>query len=241
MPEQTKEPDEYLPSKLEEFVRLKLEFDRRFGSLSGSQLFTTVVSFVLIVFVLGFMAEILMPGSPFGTIIASALATLAVIGMSKGIEKNNVRDFLEDQRELGLDENPKVYVDAKIEGRHEKEGPKQTFVAYVIGGDRPLKGFDKVDGVEESDDAELHAIAFAMDQLKGKFENYTIICDHESVVSEINRREESKLLKKRPIMNKILSAWQANPDISFKSFGANPAHAFLNEALRREETEGSRS
>ena len=231
MPEQSKESEQYHLSRLEEFARLKLEFDRRFGSLSGAQLFTTVVTFVLIVLVLGFIAETLMPGSPFGTIIASSLAALAVIGMSKGIEKNNIRDFLEDQRELGLDENPKVYVDAKIKGRHEKDGPKQTFVAYVVGDDPSLAKFTEIDGVEETDDAELHAIAFAIEQLRDRFEKYTIICDHESVVSEVNRKEP-KLLNKRPILGKILEARKANELISFETFGNNPAHTFLNQSLR---------
>jgi len=56
------------------------------------------------VFVLGTLGEIIFLGSPFGTIIASVLASLAVIGMSNGIRSSNIRKFLRDREEAREDE-----------------------------------------------------------------------------------------------------------------------------------------
>ena len=126
--------------------------------------------------------------------------------------------------------NLRVYVDAKIEGRHVKESPKNAFVAYVVEGDPNLRGFAPVDATE-TDEAELQAVAFAIRELKDRFDRFTIICDHESVVSEMNRKE-SKLVKRRPILKKILEARALNPLICFESLPPNPAHKFLNQRLK---------
>jgi len=106
---QLKEDDEQLLSKLEEYARLQVELDRRVGSLSLGQLVMMIVAFVILVFFLGFVGELFFTGSPFGIIVASVLASLAVIGMSNGIKGNGIRKFLEDQkeaREAGFEDRP---------------------------------------------------------------------------------------------------------------------------------------
>lgn len=103
-----KEDDSEFLAKLEEYARLKTELDRKFGSLTSLQLFTMVAAFVVLVFFLGFMAEILVGGSLYGIIFASVLSSVAVIGMSEGIKNNNIKNFLESRkqaREDKLDED----------------------------------------------------------------------------------------------------------------------------------------
>jgi len=93
------ENDEALLAKLEEHARLQIQLDRKFGSLSLGQLLTLLLVFLVLVFVLGTLGEIIFQGSPFGTIIASVLASLAVLGMSNGIRSSNIRKFLRDREE----------------------------------------------------------------------------------------------------------------------------------------------
>ena|SRR5438445_10380413 len=95
--------DEELLTKLEEYARLKIELDRRTGSLSVTQFLMMIVAFVLLVFFGGFLGEIIL-GSPFGIIFASVLAALIVKGMSEGIKENNIRRFLEDRKEAREEE-----------------------------------------------------------------------------------------------------------------------------------------
>ena len=100
------EEDEDLLKKLEEHARLQIQLDRKFGSLSLGQLLTLILVFLVLVFVLGTLGEIIFLGSPFGTIIASVLAALAVVGMSNGIRSSNVRKFLRQQEEAREDKEP---------------------------------------------------------------------------------------------------------------------------------------
>src|SRR5712692_1027581 len=79
-----------------------------------------------------------------------------------------------------------VFVDAKIIGRHELTPGKNSFVAY-FSEDAGLHGFSPVDA-EQTDEAELKAIAFAIEALKGRLQSFRIMCDNESVVSQIDRR-----------------------------------------------------
>ena len=99
------EEDEELLRKLEEHARLQIQLDRKFGSLSLGQLLTLILVFLVLVFVLGTLGEIIFLGSPFGTIIASVLAALAVVGMSNGIRSSNIRKFLRDREEAREDED----------------------------------------------------------------------------------------------------------------------------------------
>jgi hypothetical protein len=94
-----KEDDKQLPTKLEEYARLQVELDRKVGSLSLGQFVTIIGAFVLLVLFLGFVGELFFAGSPFGIIIASVLASLAMMGISNGIKENNIRKFLEDRKE----------------------------------------------------------------------------------------------------------------------------------------------
>ena len=98
------EEDEELLKKLEEHARLQIQLDRKFGSLSLGQLLTLILVFLVLVFVLGTLGEIVFLGSPFGTIIASVLAALAVVGMSNGIRSSNIRKFLRESEEARADE-----------------------------------------------------------------------------------------------------------------------------------------
>jgi len=104
--EEPEEEDEELLKKLEEHARLQIQLDRKFGSLSLGQLLTLVLVFLVLVFVLGTLGEIIFLGSPFGTIIASVLAALAVVGMSNGIRSSNVRKFLRQREEAKEDKEP---------------------------------------------------------------------------------------------------------------------------------------
>ena len=85
----------------------------------------------------------------------------------------------------GLPKPPRVYVDAKILNMHDPSLPKEAFVGYVVEGE----GKRNVKRVEasESDDAEVLAILFAIEELKGALGRFTVVCDHESVVSEARR------------------------------------------------------
>jgi hypothetical protein len=121
----------------------------------------------------------------------------------------------------------RVYVDAKIEGIQDPKLPRTTYVAYVVENVPGLQGFDKVDA-NETDDAELHAIAFAIQQLKRKLERFTVFSDHEPAVSQIMLKDRSGG-KKRPILLEILNELKANPSIRVRLFGKNPAHRILNK------------
>jgi len=99
------EQDEKLLAKLEEHARLQIQLDRKFGSLSLGQLITLILVFLVLVSVLGTLGEIIFLGSPFGTIIASVVAALAVVGMGNGIRSSNIRKFLRDREEAREDED----------------------------------------------------------------------------------------------------------------------------------------
>jgi hypothetical protein len=121
----------------------------------------------------------------------------------------------------------RVYVDAKIEGIQDPKLPRTAYVGYIVEDEPDLQGFGKVDA-NETDDAELHAIAFAIQQLKGKLEQFTVFSDHEPAVSQILFRDRSGG-KKRPILLEILNELESNSSIRVKLFGKNPAHRALNK------------
>ena len=123
----------------------------------------------------------------------------------------------------------RVFVDAKIVGRHEKDAPKRTIVAYVVGGRDELKNATEVKA-DETDDAELHAIAFAIHELKDKLTEFRVICDNESVVSVI-ATENQKTARKRPILSQLLAEKREKSGIQVELLENNPAHKFLNQWL----------
>jgi hypothetical protein len=125
--------------------------------------------------------------------------------------------------------NHRVYVDAAVEGVQDPKLPRRAYVAYVVEGNTGLEGFGEVDA-RETDDAELHAIAFAIQQLKGNLEEFTVLCDHEAAVSQIILRDRSGG-KRRPILLEILNELESNSSIHVDLFDKNPAHRVLNKHL----------
>jgi len=131
---------------------------------------------------------------------------------------------------------PRVFVDAKIIGRHEQI-PGNSFVAY-ISEDLRARGFARVNA-DQTDEAEFEAITFAIKELKGKLAAFTIMCDNESVVSQIVRGLQRP--SSRPILSEILAARKANPGIEVEFFGKNPAHSYLNEEMAKRQKQESLS
>ncbi len=134
----------------------------------------------------------------------------------------------------GVSSRPRVFVDAKITSKHLKNAPRRTIVAYVVEGRDELKNATDIKA-DETDDAELHAVAFAIHELKEKLAEFTVICDHESVVSVI-LAENQKTARKRPILSQILTERGESPGIKVEPLENNPAHKFLNKWLSEHPT-----
>ena len=134
----------------------------------------------------------------------------------------------------GTVKGPRVFVDAKITSKHLKDVPKRTIVAYVVEGRDELKNATEVKA-DETDDAELHAIAFAIHELKDKLAEFRVICDNESVVSVIIT-ENQKTARKRPILSQLLAEKRENSGIKVELLENNPAHKFLNKWLSEHST-----
>ena len=78
----------------------------------------------------------------------------------------------------------------------------------------------------ESDDAEVLAIIFAIEELKDPLGRFTVVCDHESVVSEAtkdNVKNPSDLLKR---LRQLLDE---NPSVKLEVLLSNPAHQVVTE------------
>jgi len=116
----------------------------------------------------------------------------------------------------------RVFVDAKIIGMHDKQSPKSAYVGYYVQD----LGFHREIPIEasESDDAEIQAILFAIDDLKERFVRITVVCDHESVVSEAKR---DSVKKPTPLLEKLRKILRDNPRISLEALGSNLAHRYL--------------
>ena len=124
---------------------------------------------------------------------------------------------------------PRVFVDAKILRRHEKTVPKNTIVGYVVES-KNLSDFNQV-RADETDQAELEAVYFAITRLKDKFSEFTIVTDHESVYSLIKERKR-KSGERRPVLLKILDEIEARSGIVMELLEKNPAHKAVNKYLR---------
>ncbi len=124
----------------------------------------------------------------------------------------------------GLTKPPRVFVDAKILNMHDPSLPKEAYVGYVVEG----KGRRNVRKVvaKESDDAEVLAIMFAIEELKGSLGRFTVVCDHESVVSEA-RRDSVK--KPSDLLKSLREVLRANPKIRLEALLSNPAHQVVTE------------
>ncbi len=107
---------------------------------------------------------------------------------------------------------------------HDRTLPHEAYVGYLVEG-RGRHNVKRVNA-EESDDAEVLAILFAIEELKGTLSRFTIICDHESVVSEAKRD-----LVKNPsqLMEKLRGTLRENPSVRLEVLQANPAHGIITE------------
>lgn len=116
-----------------------------------------------------------------------------------------------------------MFVDAKILNMHDPSLPHEAYVGYVVegGGRRNVKRVDAT----ESDDAEVLAILFAVDELKDSLGRFTVVCDHESVVSEAKRDAV-----KRPsaLMERLRTTLREN-SITLEALQSNPAHGIVTE------------
>jgi len=123
---------------------------------------------------------------------------------------------------------PRVYVDAKILNVHDPTLPREAYVGYVVDGNG-RRNATKVDATE-SDDAEVLAILFAIDELKEGLKKFTVVCDHESVVSEAKREAV-----KRPseLMERLRETLRSSPSIGLEVLMANPAHGVVTEYVNR--------
>jgi ribonuclease HI len=117
----------------------------------------------------------------------------------------------------------RVYVDAKILNIHDPTLQREAYVGYVVEG----SGKHNVKEVEatESDDAEVDAILFAIDDLKD-LGQLTVICDHESVVSEALRDEVKKPSERMERLRQVL---RENSSVRLEVLRANPAHGIVTE------------
>ena len=124
-------------------------------------------------------------------------------------------------------EAERVFVDAKILGMHAKSLPKRAYVGYVV--EKTGEHLEEQVNAEQSDDAEIQAILFAIDSLKGKFDRMTIVCDHQSVVSEANRENV-----KHPSewLVRLRSALK-DTSLELEALQSNPAHKTLTEYVNR--------
>jgi hypothetical protein len=138
----------------------------------------------------------------------------------------------------GLSNSIKVYVDAKILNVHDAALPREAYVGYFVEGGK-LQCVRKLERAEldrigrlESDDAEILAILFAIEELKGTMGRFTIVCDHESVVSEANKAEEVK--KPSVLMGDLREALRDNHrSIRLEALRANPAHGIITAYVNK--------
>ena len=122
----------------------------------------------------------------------------------------------------------RVYVDAKILNVHDPSLEREAYVGYVVGGSGRHNA-TKVDAAE-SDDAEIRAILYAIDELKGELTRFTVVCDHESVVSEAKRES---VRRPSQLMERLRDTLRQNPAIGLEVLMANPAHGVVTEYVNR--------
>jgi len=135
-----------------------------------------------------------------------------------------------------LSQPPRVYVDAKILNVHDPTLEREAYVGYVVEGSNRHDA-TRVDATE-SDDAEVLAILFALEELKDQLKRFTIVCDHESVVSEAKK---SAAKNPSELMKKLRETLKQNPTIGLEVLKANPAHGIVTEyvnSMKAEPEEG---
>jgi ribonuclease HI len=116
---------------------------------------------------------------------------------------------------------------------HDPSLPREAFVGYLVEG----TGRQNVKRVEatESDDAEVLAILFAMEELRGSIGRLTIVCDHESVVSEATRDE---VRRPSALMERLRRALVENPSVNLEALKANPAHGVVTAYVNKQRPAG---
>jgi len=117
-----------------------------------------------------------------------------------------------------------VYVDAKILGMHDARLPRKAYVGYYVTGTGKHKA--KPVDADQSDDAEIQAILFAIDNLKDSIDKLEVICDHQSVVSEATR---DSVKKPSPLLEELRVKLRDNPNIILRALQTNLAHKTLTE------------
>ncbi len=118
----------------------------------------------------------------------------------------------------------RVYVDAKILNVHDPSLEREAFVGYLVEGTGEKRA--RPSEAKESDDAEVDAILFALEDLKGDRQKTTIICDHESVVSEALLENPGRQTES---IRKLRAALEANRWAKLEVLKANPAHGVVTE------------
>lgn len=118
----------------------------------------------------------------------------------------------------------RVYVDAKILNMHDPALTKEAYVGYVVEG-RGIREVKKVEATE-SDDAEVLAIMFAIEELKDSLGRFTVVCDHESVVSEATRES---VKKPSDLLRRLRDMLRDNPSVRLEALQSNLAHQVVTE------------
>jgi len=122
-----------------------------------------------------------------------------------------------------------VHVDAKITGMHDKKLPKEAYVGYYVL--ETGKHDEEPADADESDDAEIQAVLFAIRELGPKFDKLTIVCDHQSVVSEANR---PTVKGPSALLTSLRAVLQENQSrIELEALESNKAHKTLTEYVNR--------
>ncbi len=117
----------------------------------------------------------------------------------------------------------RVYVDAKILNMHNPSLQREAYVGYVVegGGRRNVRQVE----AQESDDAEVLAILFAIEEL-GSLGGLTVVCDHESVVSETRR---DRVKNPSELLQRLRETLRAYPKVRLEALQSNPAHQVVTE------------
>jgi hypothetical protein len=123
----------------------------------------------------------------------------------------------------------RVYVDAKILNMHDPALRREAYVGYLVEGSGRSNA-KRVDAIE-SDDAEVLAILFAIEELKDSLGRFTVVCDHESVVSEANKEDVNN---PNQLIEQLRTTLHRNPSVQLRVLQANPAHGIVTAFVNAE-------
>lgn len=121
-----------------------------------------------------------------------------------------------------LAKQERVYVDAKILNMHDQKLKRSAYVSYFVKSTGQHR--EKQASATESDDAEIEAILFAVENLHDRFRRMVIVCDHQSVVSEAKRE---KVKKPSALLTRLREVLEENPHVELEVLESNPAHGTL--------------